>query len=164
MNSFTDEAIFTSTQKPDKSSNISTMAATYPAANKLQSMVSLYEKVSKGEIMTPKPLPMIEAGQKCNSQQRKRKPDKSSICHLVPEVILQEEPEECREVELKQILNGGQRVMPEVTITPSELRIPSNESMESLSSVMRVRPQRSLSKADHVGSDADRPNSQVRND
>ena len=134
------------------------MATTYPAANKLQSMVSLYEKVSKGEIMTPKPLPMIEAGQKCSSQQRKRKPDKSSICHLVPEVILQEEPEECREVELKQILNG-QRLMPEVTITPSELRIPSNESMTS---VMRVRPQRSLSKADHIGSDADRPSSQVR--
>ena len=71
----------------------------------LQSMVALHEKVCKGQIMTPKPLPIInkevQRQQQQQQQARKRKPDKSSICHLIPQVILQEEPE------------------PEITITPT---------------------------------------------
>ena len=115
--------------------------------------------------MTPKPLPMIEAGlQKCGSHQRKsRKPDKSSICHLVPEVILQEAPEDSREMELKELLSGQRLAsMPEVTITPSnEQRVPSYESLESLSGVMRVRPQRSVTNSNHGGSESDSQNPQV---
>ena len=107
----------------------------------LQSMVALHEKVCKGQIMTPKPLPIINKEvQRQQQQARKRKPDKSSICHLIPQVILREEPE------------------PEITITPttvlSRLSSPpdekqpctsirskiSTESLESMSGVMRVRP------------------------
>ena len=116
-------------------------SGTYPAANMLQSMVALHEKVCKGQIMTPKPLPIINKEvQRQQQQARKRKPDKSSICHLIPQVILREEPE------------------PEITITPttvlSRLSSPpdekqpctsirsktSTESLESMSGVMRVRP------------------------
>ena len=118
-------------------------SSSYPAANMLQSMVALHEKVCKGQIMTPKPLPIInkevQRQQQQQQQARKRKPDKSSICHLIPQVILQEEPE------------------PEITITPtvhSRLSSPpdekqpttskrsrcSTESLESMSGVMRVRP------------------------
>ena len=88
-----------------------------------------------------------------SSSQRKRKPDKSSICHLVPEVILHEDPEG----------NVGLRPnLPELTITPTyqDLRMASSESMESLSGVMRVRPQRALSRPDNgLGS---QQNSQVK--
>ena len=42
---------------------------------------SIHDKASKAQIQTPKPLPII------NNQTRKRnrKPDKSSICHVVHE-------------------------------------------------------------------------------
>lgn len=73
----------------------------FPAASMLQSIVSLHERVSQGKIFTPKPLPIINS-----SRKRVRKPDKSSICHVLPEepeVIIHEEE-------------------PEVTITPTTLK------------------------------------------
>ena len=98
-------------------SDSSSPSGTYPAANMLQSMLSLHEKVCKGQIMTPKPLPIINKEvQRQQQQARKRKPDKSSICHFIPEVILREEPE--------------------VTITPTTSK---KSSLESMSGVMRVR-------------------------
>ena len=48
---------------------------------------SIHEKASRAQIQTPKPLPIIN-----QTRKRNRKPDKSSICHVVPpEVVIQEE-------------------------------------------------------------------------
>ena len=55
----------------------------FPASFMLQ---SIHEKASRAQIQTPKPLPIIN-----QTRKRNRKPDKSSICHVVPEVIIQEE-------------------------------------------------------------------------
>jgi len=55
----------------------------FPASFMLQ---SIHEKASRAQIQTPKPLPIIN-----QTRKRNRKPDKSAICHVVPEVIIQEE-------------------------------------------------------------------------
>lgn len=78
-----------------KSKAEATAKAEFPASSMLQSIVSLHERVSQGKIFTPKPLPIINS----SSRKRVRKPDKSSICHVLkqsqdePEVIIHEEPE-----------------------------------------------------------------------
>jgi hypothetical protein len=175
----------------------------------LQSIVSMHEKNSLSQIQTPKPLPVLTSSMS-SGRRRVRKPDKSAICHVVPEMPVNE-PEVILEVDykeettLKQILNEepltaagtAARLSPEVTITatgnnkkqdmdgkilrPEEYRklgmpigyifwpnanvfvhpsvlqgggqvdlissVPQTpkrhvESMESLSGVMRVRPQK----------------------
>lgn len=84
----------------------------------LQSIVSLHEKTQK--IQTPKPLPMITMKTAHSTGRRRgRKPDKSSICHVVPEpeVIIQEDSDS---TDLKRILDQQlDHLNPEVTITPS---------------------------------------------
>ena len=95
---------------------------------------SIHDKASKAQIQTPKPLPIINNNQ---TRKRNRKPDKSSICHVVPEVsevichddnqhndVDDQEEEEEEEEEsipspLKQILDGVGKSKPEVTITPA---------------------------------------------
>ena len=92
---------------------------------------SIHDKASKAQIQTPKPLPIINNNQ---TRKRNRKPDKSSICHVVPEVpevpeivhhddvVDQDEAEEEEESipsPLKQILDGVGKSKPEVTITPA---------------------------------------------
>ena len=51
----------------------------YPATFMLK---SIHDKASKAQIQTPKPLPIINNNQ---TRKRNRKPDKSSICHVVHE-------------------------------------------------------------------------------
>ena len=103
----------------------------YPATFMLK---SIHDKASKAQIQTPKPLPIINNNQ---TRKRNRKPDKSSICHVVPEVsevichddnqhndVDDQEEEEEEEEEsipspLKQILDGVGKSKPEVTITPA---------------------------------------------
>ena len=102
----------------------------YPATFMLK---SIHDKASKAQIQTPKPLPIINNNQ---TRKRNRKPDKSSICHVVPEVSEvichddnqhndvddqeeEEEEEESIPSPLKQILDGVGKSKPEVTITPA---------------------------------------------
>ena len=70
---------------------------------------SIHEKASKAQIQTPKPLPIIN-----QTRKRNRKPDKSSICHVVPEVIIQEE-----EISPPLLKTNLEDSKPEVTITPT---------------------------------------------
>lgn len=79
----------------------------------LQSIVSLHEQVvsSKTKILTPKPLPIISN----SSSSRKRKPDKSSICHLIPEepeVIIHEDEESNLNIDEPEVGKGSNLLDP----------------------------------------------------